>query len=196
MIETDKKMLRKRILAVRDALPPERIRELSDRICELALQLQAIRDSAVLMAFLSFGSEVSTDAIIQWAWRQGKGIYVPLCRPGERRIDPYRIESFGDVEPGHFGIREPKPHRQTPQAIGDIDAILVPAVAFDRRGYRVGYGGGYYDRFLPELDPRAVRVGLAFSCQLVDAVPAGTHDIPVDFIVTEEAVIVIGKKVT
>jgi 5-formyltetrahydrofolate cyclo-ligase len=195
-IETDKRTLRKRILAIRDALPPERIKELSDRICKLTLQLRAIRDSAVLMAFLSFGSEVSTDAIIQWAWRQGKGVYVPLCRPGERRLDPCRIETFDDVEPGHFGIREPQPHKQTLRAIGDIDTIIVPAVAFDRRGYRVGYGGGYYDRFLPELDPRATRVGLAFSCQLIDAVPAGAHDVPVDFIVTEEAVIAIGKRVT
>jgi len=191
-IETDKKRLRKRILAIRDALPAERIGELSGRICERALQLQAIRDCAVLMAFLSFGSEVSTDAIIQWAWRQGKELYVPLCRPGERRLDPYRIDSFDDVEPGYFGIREPKPQSQAPGVISYIDAIFVPAVAFDRRGYRVGYGGGYYDRFLPELRPQTTRIGLAFSCQIVDWVPAGAHDIPVDIIVTEEAVILTG----
>ena len=97
------------------------------------------------------------------------------------------------MEPGRFGIREPKPQVGTPQAIADIDAILVPAVAFDRRGYRVGYGGGYYDRFLPELRGRAVRVGLAFACQLVDSVPAGAHDVPVDFIVTETEIIATGS---
>ncbi|MBN1613943.1 MAG: 5-formyltetrahydrofolate cyclo-ligase [Deltaproteobacteria bacterium] len=193
MEEINKKMIRKRILAARDALSKENIGEMSGRICERVVLLQAIRDCAVLMAFLSFGSEVETDAIIEWAWQQDKRVCVPRCRPGERRIDPHRIKSYDDLEPGSFGIREPKPEMATLQPIADIDAALVPAVAFDRRGYRVGYGGGYYDRFLPELPTQTIRVGLAFSCQLVEAIPAGAHDVPVDMIVTEKEVITTGS---
>ena len=71
----------------------------------------------------------------------------------------------------------------------EIEAVLVPAVAFDGRGYRIGYGGGYYDRFLPEV-PQAARIGAAFSCQVVAEIPADSHDVPADRIVTEREIII------
>ena len=123
------------------------------------------------MIFLSFGSEVQTDGIIRWGRENGKRIVVPRCCPEGRRLTPCLIEEFAELETGSYGIREPKAELARPVPAGEIDAVLIPAVAFDRRGYRIGYGGGYYDRFLPKV-PRSLRIGVAFSRQIVAEIPA------------------------
>jgi len=183
-----KREIRKRILMLRNAMPPESIAEKSGEIVRRLMELREIRDSSTLMAFLSFGSEVLTDDLIRWGWSQGKRIVVPLCRPESRELTPCRIDGFDELETGHYGIREPKTGglRSVPRT--EIDAVIVPAVAFDRRGYRVGYGGGYYDRFLPEC-PQAANIGAAFACQIVPEVPSDRYDLAVDRIVTEEGII-------
>ena len=100
-----------------------------------------------------------------------------------------RIDRFDELASGHYGIREPKADFIRPVPRGEIEAVVIPAVAFDRRGYRVGYGGGYYDRFLPEAR-QAARIGVAFARHIVPAVPAAPHDVTVDRIVTEEGIII------
>ena len=114
---------------------------------------------------------------------------VPVCCPESRELTACRIDGFEELEMGHYGIREPNEDLLRPVDGGEIEAILVPAVAFDRRGYRVGYGGGYYDRFLPAA-PQAVKIGVAFAAQIIGEVPVDAHDLPVDRIVTECEVIV------
>jgi 5-formyltetrahydrofolate cyclo-ligase len=141
------------------------------------------------MVFLSYGSEVLIDDLIRRGWDEGKRIVVPHCRPEWREMAACRIDAFDELEPGHYGIRAPKADFLRPIPKGEIDVVVVPAVAFDRRGYRVGYGGGYYDRFLPDV-PRAATIGAAFAAQIVPEIPAGPHDIPVGTIVTEAEVIV------
>ena len=140
------------------------------------------------MVFLSFGSEVLTDELIEWGWDAGKRIVVPLCRPEGRVLTPCLIGGFDELETGHYGIREPKAESLRVVPPGEIEAVLVPAVAFDRRGYRVGYGGGYYDRFLLKV-PRAAKIGAAFACQIVPAVPIDRYDAQVERIATEEGII-------
>ncbi len=149
---------------------------------------EEIRRASTLMVYLAFGSEVLTDGLILWGWGEGKRIVVPRCRPASREMTACRIDGFEELERGHYGIREPKADIIRPVPPGEIEAVIVPAVAFDRRGYRVGYGGGYYDRFLPEAR-QAARIGAAFACQIVPAVPVETHDMTVDMIVTEGEVI-------
>ena len=183
-----KKEIRQRILGLRNALPPEMIAAASTEIVRRLTGLPGIRAAATLMVYLSFGSEVDTDALIRWGWAEGKRIAVPLCSPEGCCLTPCLIGDFAELEKGHYGIREPRATCLRPADPGRIDAVLVPAVAFDSRGYRVGYGGGYYDRFLPRI-PRAVRIGVAFAGQVVAAVPAEAHDLPVDLIVTEEGLI-------
>lgn len=134
--------------------------------------------------FLSFGSEINTDFIIEWLWQQNKQVLVPLCRPETREMAMFPITAFSDLEPGYFGIREPKTNLRPPVAKEMIDLVAVPAVAFDRRGYRIGYGGGYYDRFLAGLN--IPRIGLAFSCQIIPEAPVDTYDLAVRGIVTEQ----------
>jgi 5-formyltetrahydrofolate cyclo-ligase len=183
-----KREIRKRILTLRNAMPPESITAKSDEIVRRLMELREIRDSSTLMVFLSFGSEVLTDDLIRWGWSEGKRIVVPLCRPESRELTPCRIDGFDELETGHYGIREPKTGRLRSVPRTEIDAVIVPAVAFDRRGYRVGYGGGYYDRFLPEC-PQAANIGAAFACQIVPEVPSDRYDLAVDRIVTEEGII-------
>lgn len=183
----EKEALRRRVLAIRDGLTAEAVAAMSGEIVRRLTGLPEIRAAATLMVYLGFGSEVMTDGLIRWGWSAGKRVVVPLCAAG-RSLIPCRIEGFEEVEAGHYGIREPKAVCRRPVEPGGIEAIVVPAVAFDRRGGRVGYGGGYYDRFLPRA-PQAARIGAAFAGQIVAAVPAGVHDVPVDTIVTEEGII-------
>lgn len=187
----DKKQIRKRIIALRNAMPSEEIAAKSSEIVRRLTGLREIRESSTLMVFLNFGSEVVTDDLIVWGWAEGKRILVPLCHPESREMTPCLIGGFADLETGHYGIREPKADRLRVVPPGEIDAVLIPAVAFDRRGYRVGYGGGYYDRFLPKA-PRAARIGAVFACQIVPQVPIDRYDLQVERIVTEDELIVAG----
>jgi 5-formyltetrahydrofolate cyclo-ligase len=186
---TDKRDIRKRIMTLRNAMPLEAIAAKSFEIVHRLTELREIRESSTLMVYLSFGSEVVADGLIVWGWEAGKRIIVPLCRPEGRVLTPCLIGGFDELETGHYGIREPKADRLRPVPREEIDTVLIPAVAFDRQGRRVGYGGGYYDRFLPEI-PRAARIGAAFACQIVAEIPPDPHDVPVDRIVTEKRIII------
>jgi len=184
MLCEEKKKIRKEVLARRNALPRIDVDAMSRRICRRFIDLPLLSDCASVMIFLSFGSEVNTDYIISWLWQQQKKVLVPLCKPAIREMDIIPITTFADVEPGYFGIREPKKGLHPPAAKEIIDLVVVPAVAFDRRGFRVGYGGGYYDRFLTDMD--LPKIGLAFSCQIIAEAPADQYDQAVELIVTEK----------
>ena len=181
--------IRKQLLSLRNSLSTEEMKTSSGEIVDRLMRIEEIRNASTLMAFLSFGSEVDLDELIRWGWREEKQVVVPFCRPESREMTACRIDGFDELETGHYGIREPKEGLLRPVEGGEIEAILVPAVAFDRRGYRVGYGGGYYDRFLPAA-PQAAKIGVAFSSQIIEKIPVDAHDLPVDMIVTESEVIV------
>jgi len=185
----NKSALRQKMRAARDALSPAEIEEKSERIAERVLAHPAYAGAASVMFYASFGSEVRTDALIKRALADGKAAAVPVCLP-DRRLLPSLIRRFPEeLSPGRFGVPEPRAGFLRPASPADFDLIVVPGVAFDRRGYRLGYGAGCYDRFLRETRPGAVFVGLAFELQLVDDVYPEPHDVPVHFIVTEERVI-------
>ncbi len=186
---TDKREIRKRIMALRNAMPLEAIAAKSSAIVRRLTELREIRESSTLMVYLSFGSEVVTDGLIDWGWEAGKRIVVPFCHPESREMTPCLLGGFAELETGHYGIREPKADSLRVVSPGEIDAVLVPAVAFDRQGYRVGYGGGYYDRFLPKV-PRAAKIGAVFACQIVPEVPRDRYDVQADRVVTEEGILI------
>ena len=183
--------IRKSILQTRNAMTREEIAAASLAFVKRLVDLEAIRRASTLMVYLAFGSEVHTDDLIRWGWGEGKRIVVPLCLPESRELTACRINGFNELESGHYGIREPKVSHLQPVSQREIDAVVVPAVAFDRRGYRVGYGGGYYDRFLPGC-PQAAKIGAAFAGQIIAAIPADPYDVTVDRIVTEKGVISLG----
>jgi len=185
--------IRKRIIGLRNAMPREEIETASRKIMKALKGMEQILRSYTLMVYLSFGSEVLTDDLIRWGWREGKRIVVPFCRPEGREMTACRIDGFDELEKGHYGIRAPMVGRLRPVPSGEIDVVLVPAVAFDRQGYRVGYGGGYYDRFLPGC-PQAAKIGAAFACQIIEEIPVGPYDVAMDCIVTEEEILIPENK--
>lgn len=179
-----KRQIRRTVLEERDALPPGVRAEWGERIARRAVELPEIRDVRAVMLFSSFGSEVPTEPLIERLHERGIIVALPRIEAGElvpvayTPGDPVRTASFGALEPiGSNGL-EP----------ASLDVVGVPGVAFDRLGGRVGYGGGFYDRFLRGLS--AFRVGLAFGLQVVEEpLPAGRFDLPVRAIVTEEETI-------
>ncbi|MDR3232870.1 MAG: 5-formyltetrahydrofolate cyclo-ligase [Planctomycetaceae bacterium] len=146
-----------------------------------------LKPSAGLMTYISFGSEVVTKNIEDFFPSLCRFLAVPMIQNGE--IVPVRIESGDELEAGTFGILEPKPpvyrDRSRQIALDDIDVVLVPGLAFDRSGSRLGRGKGYYDRFLKKLKPSALKIGLAFECQIFDEIPADGSDVPLDLVITE-----------
>lgn len=184
-----KREWRRRILEEREALPAERVKAGSFAIARKLWNLAAYQRAGSLMTYVAFKKEVQTEAIIREALSQGKKVAVPLCSRPERQLIASRLLDFpGDLAPGTWGIPEPKPETLRPLDPCSLDLVLVPGVAFDRQGYRLGYGGGYYDRFLKRLAPGCVCVGLAFSLQVVDVLPREDHDRPVDLVITEAGI--------
>jgi 5-formyltetrahydrofolate cyclo-ligase len=137
------------------------------------------------MAFWSFGSEVDTGELLRRLRAAGLRVALPRIRDGE--VEPAGFEPGGALAPTSFGAMEPASTAAVdPER---IDVVLTPGVAFDRRGNRVGYGRGYYDRLLARIRAEAATIAIAFDLQVVDQVPAGRGDRRVDVIVTESEVI-------
>jgi len=177
-----KRALRREVRARRDALPPEERERLGQAVARNLLTLPEVRQASTVMAFSSFGSEVDTRPIIEQLARDGRRVVLP--RVEGRTIVPVGYRSGDPVKPSSFGALEPA--GGDPVRPEEIDVVIVPGLAFDRRGHRVGYGGGFYDRFLGRLRPDALTVSICFSVQVVDEVPNGRGDRPVDLVVTEE----------
>lgn len=178
--------LRERMLAQRRALRPEDHRCWSAVIAERLRDLPEFRTAPVILCYISAkDNEAETREIISGLLAEGRAVWVPRVAPG-RRLDWLRLRDWADLAPGRFGILEP--------ALGEPEALLpppgavclTPGIAFTREGYRIGYGGGYFDRFLEGFPGTAI--GLAFECQLVETFPRDDYDRPVDIVVTEAEV--------
>ncbi|HPU01831.1 MAG: 5-formyltetrahydrofolate cyclo-ligase [Firmicutes bacterium] len=182
-----KRALRKEILARRDRLSASEIAAWSKAIARRLLELPPYREAGTIMFFLSFGSEVDTGEMIEESLARGKRVLVPKTVPEERRLIPSELlDCAKDLAPGAYGIREPRPEALRPVAPCQIDLLIVPGVAFDLKGNRLGYGGGYYDRFFNRLRPGVPLVALAFELQLVEHVPVEPWDRRVDWLLTEK----------
>lgn len=180
-------------------LPAGRRRAAGVAVIQRLQQLPAVRDARTLMAFLSLPTEIDTWPILRWAWAQGKRVAVPRIEPAggggaapsQRRIVPVLLEAapvdgvadHPAVRPGAFGILEVP--GAAPLDPADLDVVLVPCQAVDRRGRRLGKGGGFYDRFLADERLRAAVIAIAFHEQVLDEVPAGAGDRPVPMVVTD-----------
>jgi 5-formyltetrahydrofolate cyclo-ligase len=184
-----KRALRARILAARDAMA-EPLRFRASRVIADALLARADLAAAhTVLVTLPFGSEWDTRPLIEALLHRGKVVAVPRVNVTTRMIDLLVItHAVDDVTAGYRGISEPAIHCAA-IATTEVDWILVPGVAFDASGRRLGYGGGYYDRLLPHARQDARRVAGAFELQIVQSVPAAPHDLSVDVVVTEERLI-------
>lgn len=186
-----KKELRRQILAARKAMSATDVETKSRAIARKALNLAAYRQAKVVMIYLAFRNEVATEQIITAALASGKRVVIPVCERSQVQIIPAELKNYpGDLQEGTWGILEPKPEAFYPLDPREIDIVFVPGVAFDEQGNRLGYGAGYYDRFLGRLRPQAVAVALAYEMQILPQVYAEGHDVPVDLVITEQRTLI------
>ena len=179
-----KLQLRRRALAERDALPGAERARLSLAVCARAAALPELDAAAAIMLFAAFRSEVDTGPLLSWALERGKTVCCPRVL-GPRHMAAYRItDPAADLVPGAWGIPEPREGLEEVPP-GRLDAVVVPGAAFDAAGRRCGYGGGFYDTYLPRTRPGILWVALAFEAQLVDELPCEPHDLAVGAVVTE-----------
>jgi 5-formyltetrahydrofolate cyclo-ligase len=164
--------------------------QLSRQICRKLAALPEYAAAQTVMLYVDFGPEVRTRHFLEVAGQDGKRLVVPYCVGDDLGL--FLLESIDELTPGTWGILEPKAELRglADRTVdpGELDLIVVPGVAFDRRGGRVGHGKGYYDRLLRRVRAGAALVALAFESQLVDEVPMQPHDVFMDKIVTEAAV--------
>lgn len=180
-----KRALRREAAAARDAVSGRAAAAAA--ACGHLSALPAYRSAETVLWYASMPSELATAPAVEAALAEGRRVAVPWCDGEELGL--WRIESTSELVPGTWGIPEPPaPRREDPKrrtAPEEIGLVVVPGLAFDRRGRRLGHGKGYYDRLLARSP--AVRAGLCFEAQVFPEVPAGPHDAVMDFVVTEEA---------
>ena len=180
-----KAALRARMRALRREIPPEERARRSALVEEALFSLLEVRRARRVLLFYSFGSEVDTSGMAGRVLGAGKSLLLPFLRAG--------VMEAAEVRPGEaltltaYGPREPV--RRVAVAPSSVDVVVTPGLAFDRRGHRLGYGAGHYDRYLGRLGRGAARIGVGFSIQVVDRVPTGRGDQRLDLVVTDDEVI-------
>ena len=190
-IQARKQALRQRIIAARDELTPTLQAGLSREIVRQLCDLAAYRTARTVLGYLNFGSELQSELWVRQAMADGKRVLLPRVNKDGKHLELYEVKDLdNNVVPGAYGIREPMPERcRHFEALGEIDLILLPGVAFDRTGGRLGYGGGFFDKLLAHLPRRPVLIAGAFALQVIDAVPQESTDHRVDWLVTEHETI-------
>ncbi len=187
MIIIDKGQLREQMRKQRLNNPKGFIYKNSEKISENLNRIEEFQTASHLLFYVSYNGEVHTHNIIKKALSLKKKVYVPISETKNHTLTISKLHQFSDLKPGTYGILEPKKEKIQRTSIDEIDMVLVPGVAFDRCGRRLGQGGGYYDWFLSQTD--IISIGLSFEFQLVKKIPVESHDQSVDFIVTEKQVI-------
>ena len=181
--KADKSALRSRMRRLRAAIPPSERARLADLVEETLFGLLEVHSARTVLLFYSFGTEVATGGMAERALRAGKRLLLPYLEE-EGVMEAAEVLPGEPLEPSGYGPREPG--RRVAVDPADVDVVVAPGLAFDGKGNRLGYGGGYYDRYLVRMGHRAVRVGVAFSLQLVDRIPVEPGDERVDIVVTNE----------
>ncbi len=181
--------LRKNLLSQREEMEKQEVEKQSKKIMENLIKVPAFLESKVVMIYLSFQNEVDTNEIIDWCFKQGKEVVIPYCVVGTREIIPCKLdtERKGLVK-SKYGIWEPSKDSRIPVDIENIDTIIVPGVGFDKDCNRLGFGGGYYDRFLIKRNKKSPAIAICYENQIVESVPTDNYDIPMDMVVTENRI--------
>ncbi|MBE6974285.1 MAG: 5-formyltetrahydrofolate cyclo-ligase [Ruminococcaceae bacterium] len=171
----DKQTLRKQIREKKRAMTPAQIEEKSRILGELFVQTEEYRRAVTIYGYLPYNQEVRTVAMLEQALRDGKKVAVPKCYGDEMRF--IYMEDLSAVAPGYAGI--PEPVADGPVAQDGTALVLMPGLAFDPQGHRIGYGGGFYDRFLAR-EPGHPTLALCYDFQMLPQLDTEEFDIPVD----------------
>jgi 5-formyltetrahydrofolate cyclo-ligase len=178
--------LRKQMMVKRNILSHLEVDTLSQQVCRRLEELQPLQQAKVIMGFSSIRNEVNLGPLLQKLQRQGRTILLPRVEGNIMQAVEFRPGE--DMGRGSFGIREPLGE---PFAVDKIDVVIVPGLVFDANGYRLGYGKGYYDRFLPRLNEQCFKCGICYEFQVVENIYPHPGDVPVHWIVTDHSEIVV-----
>ena len=172
----------------RTALSAEQVAAGSRAVLQRVLELEEYVRARLVHTYVSSkDNEVDSCELIRLSAAGGKGVVIPVVHKGSRLLRHARIAGLEQLELSSWGLyRPPADHRDWIEDLEEIDLVIVPGIAFDAQGRRVGFGGGFYDRFLSRV--QAVKIGLTYDCLLVDEVPVEPHDVAMDIVVTEGAV--------
>ena len=185
----EREALRRAALARRDRVSPEDRRRWSRAIADRFWRLPELASARTVHFSLSVGSEVETGALVAEAKRRRLRVVVPVTVVEGRRLVLAEFEGVETLEPGPFGILEPRAASRKIVEVEDVDALVIPGVAFDDQGNRLGWGAGYYDRLLADARRGVPIIALAYECQIVPVIPPRDHDVRVSVIVTDQRVI-------
>lgn len=181
--------MRQAIREKRDSLSRKEREGKAAAIKERLFGLPEFINAGAVLFFAAFGSEVPTLKMMEEAIGVGKKIILPVTSVESKRLSLREVRDLESLLKNKYGIPEPVPESAIRYEPNLIDLVIVPGIVFDPCGHRIGYGGGYYDRFLSEIDPSVPRISIAFELQIVSEIPAESHDLPVDKIITEDRVI-------
>ena len=184
-MRVEKESVRKILRQKKEAMIPEDRLSKSQRICRHLMKV--ISNDEPVMVFTSKEKEVNTRPLIMTLFKQGNPVIVPIIQKADCSLRLSYLRDFSALVPSTFGVPEPI-GSEIPAAAEDIGTIVLPMLGFDRKGGRIGYGAGYYDRFLSK-NPDLRKIGIAFACQEVDSLPVDENDIPMDFIITEDGIV-------
>ncbi|RJX38739.1 5-formyltetrahydrofolate cyclo-ligase [Paenibacillus pinisoli] len=194
----DKAAWRTKLADRRNGLAEELRAEWSDLACRHLAQWCEVQSCRSVMAYVSFRSELNINGFIEWCWGQGIELLLPRCVKRDRSMQLYSVTEWSQLATGAYGIREPDPDLSALKPAGTVpEAIIVPGLAFDRNGGRLGYGGGYYDRFAEAVSNaggKPLWIGAGYEAQVLEgAVPSDPHDLRLDGLVTERQLAMIGQ---
>lgn len=181
----NKKDIRKAVLAKRDILEQQNKKAMDEAIFNKIVKLKEYNEAESIFIFISFGSEVDTHRIINHALERGKRVAVPRINKAKKAMELKVIKSLDNLKPALYGILEPGEEAEDIEP-DELGLIIMPGVAFDLSGGRIGYGGGYYDRFLNEAKETTPRVALAYELQIVDILPLEPFDKKIHGLITEQ----------
>jgi len=187
---TEKAKLRHHMLKIRQELSPDYMKECSELIAERLIQLPQYQEASLILFYMPFRQEVDVRPAMEAAWKAGKKVALPRVRKQEKNIDGYVVNRWEELQAGAYGILEPPPLPDRWIGPDAISLVVAPGVAFDRQGFRLGYGGGYYDRFFAHPSMNAWRVAVAYPEQIVATTYPEAHDFRMHLILTPHEAIV------
>lgn len=186
----DKKLLRKEILKIRNNIDIS-IRNLKDEhIYNIFINSDLYKEVNSIFIYVSFGSEVKTHKIIEKALKDKKRVYVPKTYVDKKEMVAVEIHSLSELIVDNYGILEPKTVEKY-KISNKFDVVVIPGVAFDNNGNRIGYGGGYYDKYIKENLLNVKKIALAYEEQIIEHIENDIHDMKVDYIVNSKKIIKI-----
>ena len=181
----NKQQLRKQMKELRLSLDKDKRKEMDSKIASRLYDI--IKPFDTVLCYVSSEIEVDSREILMRLFSEDlKKVLVPKCVKGTNIMHFYRIGSFDDLEKGYFGIEEPKDNIKAENSFGENSCCIVPALCYDERGYRVGFGKGFYDRFLKDYNGK--KIGICYSCCITDRIENDTSDIKADIIITDKTV--------